>query len=180
VVVPRPPPLKGTVREIAGAATGVSGTTVHRAMAVKEAAPEAFEAIKRGETTVLEEYRKLPVKQGKERANGKRQQQIEAAHKRHMIAALAGIEGHCLGLADINVDFIRSVCTEEEIKTWAGSARELCGKLRRFANSIQGVKHGDEKTEGKKDENSREGSDHPSGCSTGNNTVQTQKAHCGA
>jgi len=125
--------MTGKARDIAGKAVGVSGWTVQGAMRVKEAHPEEFERIKRGETTVGAALRKVG---DRDCAPNKRQQVIQNAAKRRMIEILTQARSMCRGLPTFNFSALRSACTPEEIHHWASSAREASKHLRLFASKL--------------------------------------------
>jgi hypothetical protein len=79
-VVTLPPVIAGKSRELAAEAVQVGASSISRAKQVKDADPEAFNRLKRGETTVNTEYRKVrttPEPKRESKATGKRQQTIE-------------------------------------------------------------------------------------------------------
>jgi hypothetical protein len=91
----------GPSYDLAAKAVGVGSGTISQARIVKNADPEAFERIKRGETRVGTEYKrlqkmpkppkpqKIPKSPRKSPGADKRRALIENAAKRHMIAATA-------------------------------------------------------------------------------------------
>jgi hypothetical protein len=135
-----PEVFSGDVRDIAGKAVGVSGSTVDRARQVKTANPQGYERLKRGESTVNAEYEKTratPRPPRKSTATGKRRAVLEKAHKRKMEVGLSTIHGICTGLRTLKVDHIQAVCSPEEIHTWSKMARELARELRNFARDLE-------------------------------------------
>jgi len=134
----------GRSYKIAGSAVGVGSSTIYRAKKVKDADPEAFERLKRGESKVNTEYDKVrktarpprPPKPSSATPNWTAQKQ--AAQKRHMERGFGLLEGACTGLLGLSIEHLRAACDEDEIQTWAKQARSIAGKLCRFAKELEG------------------------------------------
>lgn len=129
-------PSRNKTRSGLALLAGVTEHKIQQAEAVHAYAPELEPQVISGEI-----HLKDAVRQAKSVRDGqktKRQDIVESAHKRRMVSALSGIGGSCIGLADLNVEFARQACTEDEIKTWADAAREFARKLRSFANQLEG------------------------------------------
>lgn len=136
--------LRGTVREIAGKAVGVGGSTVERAAKIKEAAPEAFERVRKGETTVNRAYREgvlgeppLQKRKLSNYTNGL----MQNAARRRMIEALSQVRGLCLGLERMNADALRKGTDGKDRKDWARVASDAAKQLRAFAAMLRGEKN---------------------------------------
>ena len=69
---------------------------------------------------------------------GKRQTIIANAHKRSMIDVLSRIHGSCLGLKELKVDLVRTICSPDEIAIWAKKARDNAASQRKFARRLDG------------------------------------------
>lgn len=140
-----PEVVKGEAREIAAKAVSVSGCTIQRAVEIKKCDPEAFERLKRGESTVNAEF--VEVRAESQRhptpaTNGVRKSIRENSHKQRMIGGLSSVEGFCSGLEQLDKDLIRAACTAEELHTWAETARGAAANLRKFARQLEGVENG--------------------------------------
>lgn len=147
VPVTLPEPIKGESYDLAAKAVQVGASSIGRARQVKEADPKAFDRLKRGETTVNEEYRKVRTTPEPKRpsiATGKRLSVRQDAHKRGMEESLSGIRGICTALSGLDITLIKARCTQEEIKTWAEIARRLSAEIRRFAVALENGKNGSE------------------------------------
>jgi hypothetical protein len=113
---------------------GVSRRTVERASVVREKAPEAFDAVKRGETTINGAYDQVM------RTVTKRQDILANTQKDRMISALSMINGACRVVTELDFDKLLTVCSADEIGTWAEKARQEANVLRAFAAKFKGDK----------------------------------------
>lgn len=154
VPVNSPGPWKGEARQIAAETVQVGEQLVQRAVVVQRSDPAAFERIERGESTVNAEYGRLrkieappPPPPPPAAPPNKRLAEREAAHLRRMIEGLSVIGGICVGIKDLNQQFIRAACPESELKTWISMARGLADDLRAFARGLEGAPHAGKKAE---------------------------------
>jgi hypothetical protein len=139
-----PSESKGNTRDIAGKAVGVAGCTVQRAATVKDADPEEFERVKRGEITVEAAYRKVTQSTTPEPDKApvisivpnRRQQMIENAAKRRMVEGLSQIRGLCRGLSEVNAAIAARGCDRCEIKEWISISQDSAKQLRVFASEL--------------------------------------------
>lgn len=145
VPVSLPEPIRGDSRDLAAEAVQVGASSIGRAARVKAADPEAFERLKRGETTVNTEYRKVrktpapkPASKPASKSTGKRLPIQQNAQKRRMGDALAMMTGCCRGLSQINLSMVRAVCSEDEIQAWDKTAFEISRTLRKFRSELTG------------------------------------------
>ena len=134
-----PEAVKGESTEIAGKAVGVGASTISHAKVVKAANPEAFERLKRGETTVSEEYedtRETPRAKRPSAATDAWLAMRTNAQKRRMIDILSQMGGLAKGLPKLETEKIRLACEPKEITTWANKAFEIARALRDFRSRI--------------------------------------------
>jgi ParB-like chromosome segregation protein Spo0J len=116
--------------EDAGALVGVSGRTVERARRVQEEAPEDFERVKAGETTVNAANEKL-----KKPAAGKREAKRSTVRLEGLIDTFTNSQTL---LRATNVDAaIESINTEEATK-WAQLLRSVRTDLSRLITALEG------------------------------------------
>jgi hypothetical protein len=133
----------GEARYVAARALQIGKTQIQEAVAVKEAAPEEFERIKRGEIKVTTAYKKLidagkirngkPVHVAPPKPNPRR----ESYAKRRMIDVVSRIRGLCRGLSELNAAYAAAALSEEEVKTWINIAHETARQLRDFAGRLK-------------------------------------------
>jgi len=141
-----PEAVRGQSLEIAAKAVQVGASTIGRAKKVKEADPEAYGRLQRGETTVNAEYRKVrktPAPKRPSKSTGKRLPIQQNAHKRRIGDALSTMTGCCKGLSEIDLSLAKPACSKEEIQTWAKVALELSKVLRKFRNELMGETNGE-------------------------------------
>lgn len=69
-------------------------------------------------------------------ANTPRKREICEAQKLRLIEGLSTINGHCRGLAALDLQMAFSVCSQEEIRTWSNKARDLSRTLRSLSASL--------------------------------------------
>jgi len=135
--------VQGTASAIAAKALGISEKTVRRAAVVKETAPEEFEKMKRGETTLqnaLRAAKKKPAPAPEPAPPpNKRQQILNNAAKNKMVDVLSQTRGLCWGLPEMNISRIGHTCTRKELQTWADIARESANRLREFASALLSI-----------------------------------------
>lgn len=138
-------------REDAGALVGVSGASVDRARRVKERAPEDFERIKAGETTVRAVDERLrrekapgpaPEHRRRRRAaapplSTKRGRQVAEAHHRRLGHALSQISGLTEALQDADLSTALSVAAEDEAAEWSATARRAASTLTRLSRNLK-------------------------------------------
>jgi ParB/RepB/Spo0J family partition protein len=149
-----------TVNHVVGRAVGMGESIYSRAKAVVVAAetdPETFGDLpgKMDQTNVTSAYRELKQRKA---ANGNgakrrsfradksapfeikstRHRQIAERQKERMVSALSTATGLCRGLEELDVKVALSVCTPDEIKTWASRSRELAKCFRAFAAKLNG------------------------------------------
>lgn len=146
-VVSLPDPVSGHGRsyEIAAKAVQVGASSIARAAQVKAADPEAFERVKRGESTVNAEYRKVrdvretpALPEPTRKLFGSKRQAInENAAKQRMITGLSTIEGICTGMKTLDMAYILSACSEEDLHIWSETARDLATYLNSFSRDLR-------------------------------------------
>jgi hypothetical protein len=171
-VVNLPPPIagdddggpRGKSSEIAGKLVGVSGSVVQRSARVLKTNPDLAAKVERGEVTISAAYFGKDPKSASgakpEQYGGinhaeeklanfgdKRRQIIENAAKRRIMDGVAQIGGLCHGLQGVSPEILKGTCTEQEIKTWARTLRDLARQLRGFANELSRIDKHDEKAE---------------------------------
>jgi ParB-like chromosome segregation protein Spo0J len=155
--------LEGMTVGATAKAVGMSGTSYFKAkevVAAAEADPDKFGDLpaKMDETgNVYGTHRELQQRGGLKK-NGKRrgvrndktaaydpkskgQIQRAEAQKNRMVSSLSIVTGHCRGLEELDVLMALSVCTKQEIKTWAKKSRDLSVAFRDFARKLEkGIK----------------------------------------
>jgi len=158
-------PEKINLREIAGNAVGMGGTTYAKARQVIEAAesdpekfgdlPEQMDETNNIHGAHLEMKRRMagvePTKVtgrlGRKgiRANKEAPyepktegQRIKAeSQKSKMVNSLSIVTGHCRGLEELDVQMALSVCSDEEIKVWRTRASDIAKTFRELSRKLQ-------------------------------------------
>lgn len=141
---PQAPSKERTAREtrvVLAKEAGVSKHLIQRALNVQNASPELVKAVAQGVISPREAEKQLsavatPAPTPATPASSKRQQMIENAANRRMIAILSQTRGLCRGLAELNMGALRNTSTAEEMETWAAIARESAKQLRTFASEL--------------------------------------------
>jgi hypothetical protein len=145
---PQPEETKGRVRVKIAKKIGVSEHKVRQALAVQAADPELLKQVAHGTLALREAQRQIVSKEIQKPSQattaapsggtGKRQQMIESAAKRRMIAILSQTRGLCRGLSEFNMGALRNTSAAAEMETWAAIARESAKQLRTFASELAG------------------------------------------
>jgi hypothetical protein len=127
--------------EIAAKELNVGERTVARAVQVKRENPKAFERVKRGEITLneanKEQHKRAKLEPGETKPPTAHQKKLAEKDKERMISGLSTINGHCQGLHGLKLGTVATVCTKDELATWAGKARDLAKELREFAGKLE-------------------------------------------
>lgn len=118
-------------REEAGALAGVSGRTVERARRVREEAPEDFQRIKAGETTVNAADEKL-----KKPAAGKREAARSSKRLQNLVHTFTNTQ---MLLGETNVEAAVQSITQEEAARWAQELRSVRTDLSRLITALEVV-----------------------------------------
>jgi hypothetical protein len=138
-LTPRTPDgVIGTSSERIAREMGIGKRTVERASTVREKAPEALDAVRRGEITINAAYDRVM------QVNPKRQDvptnpqkdRFANTQKDRMISALSMINGSCRVVGELEIAKLLSVCSEDEVGTWAEKARQEAAVLRAFATKF--------------------------------------------
>lgn len=127
---------------IAAEAVGVGSSTVKRMARVLREDPELAEQVERGEVSVFAASEKVkavhsPKADVPYSPQNQRQLQLANAQKERMVTALSTVTGLCRGLPELKLDWILSVCDEEERSTWIEKAKDLSGQLRTFSKKLE-------------------------------------------
>lgn len=69
---------------------------------------------------------------------GKREQMLRESAKKRMMAAMSSIDGICMGIKSIDVGMVIAACSEQELLTWAESAREGSAAIAAFGRKLKG------------------------------------------
>lgn len=135
----------GRSAAIAARAVGVGETSVTRAVKAKRENPEGFEKVKRGElsvTAAADGHTERPATGGDDKIPiSSNKGQINAnAQKRRMESGLSTLSGLAAGLDAIDLEKVRAVSTQEELREWAEKTRQAANRFRSFAAQLEGKK----------------------------------------
>lgn len=130
--------------EEAGEKTGVSSATVGRAKRVKRDAPDDFERMRQGKTTLAKAHRKVAGKPARDKTkrptigtNSERGQTIAEANKRKLYSVCASLLGHADGLENFPYERALALATDEDRKAWTKSLDTAIKALRRARSAIK-------------------------------------------
>lgn len=139
----------GSTRKVVADALQVGEGTVQRAIEVKQADPALFEKIKSGELTAYGARRlvnesHVPKDERTVSAEGPYEPKTDGqkkkaeSQKQRMVSALSTIASLCRGLnEELDLRVAISVCSNEDIATWAAHAREAAKHLRTFTSNLE-------------------------------------------
>jgi hypothetical protein len=130
--------------DIAAAAVGVGPATVWRASKVKEVDPEAFEKIRRGESSVSAEYEKAvkgrssDCKKPVMPTSGPKFDMDSAAAARRLAEWVALMHGTVEGVKKLRPEYVIAGCETKELAAYIKSMRQIAADLRRVARQLEG------------------------------------------
>jgi len=133
----------------------VGELTVAKARAILHRGDESqIRAIEEGRATVgrITRHNRNPLKVSAEPSTRKntrlhkdkpwsvdtpRKKALAVGQKNRMIRALSGADGLCIGLGELDIQMILSVCDAAEIKTWIRTGREAARRIREFSMRLE-------------------------------------------
>jgi hypothetical protein len=147
----------GETREILAKEAGVGQSLIQTALNIQKVNPELLSQVVHGKITINEAANKispgapgkLPIEIRSSTAasvnppvapQNKRQQIVANSARERMVVGLGHIHGACIGLGELNVQAICSICAIKEVRSWAAEARNLAGKLNEFASKLINTK----------------------------------------
>lgn len=136
---------EGKAVEIAARILNTGARSIQNAARIKEADPEAFERLKRGETRTHTEFRRLQnsgvlqKSEPKIAAEGtKRRAMLDNSAKDKLWKCIGTLTGICWAFDEINMELIRSSCSAEDMATAVKDISQAISKLRAVRQAIAG------------------------------------------